>query len=385
VKKIDRYNIVESLFESGGSTYCQAEEVLTGEVKRQVLLKVLAPWSGNDPSSPKRFADEAKLIVDLGGHPNIVSVYGMGIDDGVPWIAMEYLSDSVAQHVGEQQAPVTAIAKMIEDVCKGLSRLHGLTPPLLHNALKPQNILIDAFGNHKLMEFSSAGPMNAEPTISLSMVRYAAPELLSREFGQVSASTDLYALGHIAYEMAMGTRQHRQQFPAVFSGQTRGEVDPRLWQAWHHSTGTVPAPLHEVRKDFPHALGNVIARLMLKSPPERYPTAADVLADLRSMPMMGKAISTAAPPMVSPSRPMSKTPVAAPTPSEPVAPSRASDLPAPRSPVEMYYVRFRGRISGPYDTASIKRMIKQGLVSRLHQVSTDRVNWSGVDKVENLH
>ena len=106
---------------------------------------------------------------------------------------------------------------MIEHVALGLAALHGLQPPVLHNRLCPASILICAGEHYKITDFGVAAPATAEPTLSVEIIRYAAPELLSKEFGRVGPATDLYALGHIAYEMALGAKLHRQQFPAVWA------------------------------------------------------------------------------------------------------------------------------------------------------------------------
>src|SRR5437870_3322651 len=83
---------------------------------------------------------------------------------------------------------------------------------------------------------------------NLATVRYASPEMLSSEFGRVGPASDLYALGHIAYEMALGAKLHRQQFPAVFEGNSGKDPAPNKWMMWHASIGMQPAAITSVRE-----------------------------------------------------------------------------------------------------------------------------------------
>ena len=103
------------------------------------------------------------------------------------------------------------VGRVVEHVCHGLAALHGLQPPVLHNRLHPGNILACPANHYKVTEFGLAAPATAEPTLAMDSVRYASPELLNKEFGRVGPAADLYALGHVAYEMALGGKLHRQQ------------------------------------------------------------------------------------------------------------------------------------------------------------------------------
>jgi hypothetical protein len=207
--------------------------------------------------------------------------------------------------------------------------------------------------------------------------------MLSAEFGKVGPATDLYALGHVAYEMALGARSHRAQFPAVFEGNATREPPPNKWMMWHASSSTRAALVHEVRKDFPSGLGEVIGKLMAKSMAQRYGSAEEMLADLAGL--RGESSARATP--------------ALPVPVPPPAPA-AEEIPmtpavaAPRAPAApgaaaaggtKYYVRLRGRVSGPYDLATLQRQVRQGQLSRLHQVSPDQVTWKSATEIEGLY
>ncbi len=399
-KQIDRFILSELLSEGGGGSVYKAEEQLPGGVKRTVALKVLPGNSRSDPKAKARFAEEVRTLVAIGGHPNIVTMYSAAISDGTPWIALEYLPLNLEMEITEQPAAVAAVVRMLEHVTQGLAAMHTQTPAVLHNDLKPANVLSDGRGSYKISDFGMSGLATVEKTRVLATVRYAAPELLSRDFGRVMPSTDLYALGHIAFEMSLGGRNYRQQFPAVFDerGSTK-EASPAKWMAWHCSIGTAAPAIHELRKDFPQGLSEIIARLMNKDAAQRYSDAPAVLAELKqaaAVPaqasmgrgVVGGGLRTAAPAL----------------PIEPAMAPRAggglwsaSAKPPPLIPEpsgggggatmaagQRYFVKLRGRVSGPFDYAVLQRQVRQGLVSRLHHVSTDQVTWLPAASVEGL-
>ena len=364
---------------------------------RVVALKVLPMIPASDAASEQRFGSEVRVLAQLAVQPHIVTIYSMGITDKQPWIAMEYCEQTLAQKITDQPADAQEVQKLLEQVLSGLTAMHALTPPLVHQDLKPANILVDKLGNYKITDFSLASDVAAEKTHVVATVRYAAPELLSREFGKVGPTTDLYALGHIAYELALGGRAYRAQFPAVYEGQSNKEAHPAKWMSWHCSLNTMPATIQEVRKDFPEGLSTIIAKLMNKQHAQRFGSATEVAAILASL----KEVAAVAPVQEAPKAAPAKAagrwaqvpPPPPPSPSHApeVAPELTDEVPeqVPETPPVTYsnlryYVRMRGRVSGPFDVPTLQRMFKQGHMSRLHQVSTDQITWSAATTVEGL-
>ncbi len=381
-KKIDRFVIHDVLSEGSSGSVYKAEEQLPGGITRPVALKVLSVIAEGDSKAEQRFYSEVRLCVALSGHPGVVTVYGMGIADRLPWIAMEYVPTVLAQVIGEQPGEAAQVVKMIRQVASGLEAIHSLSPPVLHNDLTPSNILVGRLGDHKISDFGLAGPANVERTRVMATVKYAAPELLSRELGPLCPATDLYALGHIAYEMALGGKVYRQQFPAVYDARAAAkDATPAKWMAWHCSMGTVPAAVHEIRDGFPPTIGAIIAKLMRKSAGERYATAEALLADLRhalDAPPAARPVPMPTPitPADAPAEPVTTTQAA------PRAPLRAA--PSTPASAERYYVRLGGRVSGPFDLPTLQQQIRRGLLSRLHQVSSDRAIWQSAGSVDGL-
>jgi serine/threonine-protein kinase len=401
MKQLDRFILREIISDGPAGTVYKVDERLPGGNTRPVALKVLPAIVPGDKVAMERFNSEVRVLAQLTVQPHVVTIYSMGLTDVYPWLAMEYAPGTAERRIGEAPGDPAEVARLIEEVCRGLHAMHSLQPPLVHQDLKPSNIL-DANGIYKITDFSLATVVAANRTHGLATVRYAAPELLSAEFGKVGPATDLYSLGHIAYEMALGTRKHRQQFKAVFEGNTTKEPPPNNWMMWHASSGTKAAPVIETRREFPAGLSGIIERLMTKAPAQRYATAQQVLDDLAAL-RSDTSRAFAVSPQPAPSPPQLEAaqhpiptpppvvqdtgpiPLAEPAPVEPPIPRAAPQRPIAADSNTRYWVRLRGRVSGPYDLAAMQRMIRQGQLSRLHQVSTDQVTWKTASEIEGLY
>ncbi len=373
---------------NAGTVY-RADEILPGDNKRTVALKVLPLINPNDKEKAERFFNEVKVLAQLAVHPNIVTIYAIGLTDNYPWLAMEHAEGTLASRVTDEPAEPGEVLKVLEQVGRGLLTMHGLKPALVHQDLKPANVLIDQVGNYKITDFSLASVVAANRTHGLATVRYAAPELLSSEFGKVGPPTDLYALGHIAYEMALGAKAHGKQFAAIFEGNTSKEPPPNKWMMWHASINTKPASVAEVRKEFPAGLSEVIARLMNKALAQRYASAAELMEDLAKVreEMAGPTV-TAVPVAAAAPSGRAVTPAVVASPTIAVAPSTNAAAAPPTTgagPSVRFWVRSRGRVTGPMDFATLQRQARAGAVSRFHQVSTDQVNWKAATEVEGLY
>ncbi|MCL2648628.1 MAG: protein kinase [Phycisphaerales bacterium] len=393
MKKLERFILREIISDGAAGTVYKAEEVLPGDNRRVVAIKVLPPIAEGDQLGQERFFNEVKVLAQLAVQPHVVTIYAMGQTEGYPWLAMEYAETTAQNKITEEPAPPAEVLKLLEQVGRGLKAIHTLEPPLIHQDIKPANILIDAGGgggNYKITDFSLATIVAANRTHGLATVRYAAPEMLSSEFGTVGPATDLYSLGHVAYELALGGRLHRAQFPAVFEGNSNREPPPNKWMMWHASGGTRAAAIADIRKEFPPDLSDIVARLMAKSPHLRYASAAELLSDLAraNIATLPENIAVRAAPPSLPVTPSVPPPLPVPTQpppasaATPVTPPKATAAPAPQV---RYYVRLRGRVTGPFDLPTLQRQVRQGQLSRLHQVSSDQVTWRSAAEIEGLY
>src|SRR6266536_2951552 len=198
-KQFDRFILTEQLAQGVGGTLFLGEERLPGGVSRAVQVKVLPAIAKSNPTAEARFFEEVKILAALAGQPHVVTFYGIGVADNVPWIATEHTPDPLASLLGQSPGAIADVRRLIGHVARGLGALHALQPLRLHNRLNPANVLLCPGKHFKVTEFGLAAPVSAEPMLSADSVRYAAPELISNEAGRPGPATDLYAMGHLAY------------------------------------------------------------------------------------------------------------------------------------------------------------------------------------------
>ena len=411
MRKLDRFTLADTIAQTDVASLVHATEALPAGASRPVLLKIFASTSKTDFPPEAPFACDLRNLAAIGPAAYILTFYTAGITDKYPWIALEPALTTLAAEIDDVPAEPKLVARVLEHLLTALAAIHGKS--LLHNAIHPDNIAVAADQSIKLTELSLAAAPAADTTQQAAMVRYSAPEAIHKDFGKPSPSTDLYALGQVAYELALGTRLWRSQFPAVFEPGSRPKdtVNPAKWMAWHCSATTKLPSVVDLQRNFPPALAAVIDRLTAKDPTRRFATADEALAGVRTA--AAAPVTSAAPE----SRPATRGGNLAPIPlDEPAAPAPrhsapgsqhapapsqnseirtqnspsapldlASDAPPAPAPVgTTYYIRMRGRQSGPFDFATLQRYARSGQVSRLHQVSTDGTSWRPATTIDGL-
>src|SRR5215218_8513615 len=194
-----RYHL-GSLLGAGGmaSVHLATDRVL----QRQVAVKVLSPPDAQDPLFVERFRREARAAARL-SHPNIVSVFDSGSDDGLHYLVMEYVpGESLAQLLQRQGrlAPRRAV-ELASQVCAALAAAHA--QGLVHRDVKPGNVLVGANGQVKVTDLgivkASAGTTLTGSGKVLGTAAYLSPEQAGG--GPVDARADLYGLGCVLYEL----------------------------------------------------------------------------------------------------------------------------------------------------------------------------------------
>ena len=175
------------------------------ELDRLVALKRLADNLSRDEDLRRRFLREARLAARL-NHPNVVRVFDVGVDDGLPFIAMEYVEgETLAELLARRgRVPAAEAAGLGVQMCAGLAAVHGAG--LVHRDVKPQNLLLGREGALKLGDFGIAlGEEGTRLTLAgtvLGTVGYLAPEQARGE--QVTAAADIYAVGAVLHELLTG-------------------------------------------------------------------------------------------------------------------------------------------------------------------------------------
>lgn len=248
-----------------GAVY-RAEQRALG---RTVAVKILSA-PGLDDRTRDRFTRECMAIGALSGHPHIVTVFDSGINGwGRPYIVMDYMArGSIADRVALEGALAwPEAADMGIKLCGAVASAHAVG--ILHRDIKPQNVLISAYGEPKLGDFgisSIGGEQTSSGSITASL-EHAAPELL--DAATATTATDIYALASTIYTMVAG----EPPFP-------RGSGEPIQSMITKILTKSVP----DLRpRGVPGALCDVLERALSKSPDDRYDSVHEFADALREV------------------------------------------------------------------------------------------------------
>jgi len=245
-------------------------------IGRRVALKTitLTPQQFDDSTSPKEFHSRLQREAEVSGslqHPNIVTLYEAGYEDErISYLAMEYVEGETLLALIKAAAPApielqSALA-LIKDVLRGLAYAHAAG--IIHRDIKPANILVTSGGRAKVADFGIARPKNSSMTAAGALMgtpNYMSPEQV---LGQpLTPKADVFSTGVMFFEMLTGIK------PFV-AGDVTEILHNILRQRVPHVSDLNPA--------VPKKVGDVVERMMAKSPEERL-NAADALAEIESL------------------------------------------------------------------------------------------------------
>jgi tRNA A-37 threonylcarbamoyl transferase component Bud32 len=199
-QRVGSYEIVRMLARGGMAVVYLVHQPA---LDRDVVLKRL-DLERDDPTLAQRFVREARLAAAL-DHPNIVTLFDFFEDDGVPYIAMEYVAGgSLRSLVGALELP--QVLGVLEGTLAGLA--HAERHAIAHRDLKPENVLLTRRGNVKIADFGIARAYNAlSQRLTVTGKAMGTPVYMAPEQAQdraIGPQTDLYALGVIVYELLSG-------------------------------------------------------------------------------------------------------------------------------------------------------------------------------------
>jgi serine/threonine protein kinase len=259
----DRFEVLEKIGSGGmGTVY----RVLDRRVNEEMALKILKPEIASSASVVERFKNELKLARRI-GHKNVCRLYELHEDAGVFFITMEYIAgeDLKTRIRRDGRLSVRNAVALAGQVAEGLAEAHRLG--VIHRDLKPQNIMIDAQGTVRIMDFGIARQLSGPDLTAAGMLigtpHYMSPEQAAGE--SVDQRTDIYALGAILYEMVIGE--------PPFEGATGLDV------AMKHRTEPPPRP-RKFNPEVPEALDRLILKCLAKKKDERYQSAEELLVEL---------------------------------------------------------------------------------------------------------
>ena len=240
------------------------------DLGRVVAVKRLIRGASASPDDMARFHEEAASAARL-SHPHIVAVYDVGVEDGLPYLVMQYVEGTtLARQLADGPLPPRVAAALLEPICRAIEHAHDRG--VLHRDLKPSNILIDDAGRPLVGDFGLAKRIDLGdglgPTITgaiLGSPSYMAPEQASSRRATVGPPADVYALGAILYQMLTG----RPPFQAA------SPLDTMLLVLEQD-----PIPPRVLNPKADPDLEMVALKCLQKRPENRYPTAEALALDL---------------------------------------------------------------------------------------------------------
>ncbi|MGZ5417734.1 MAG: Stk1 family PASTA domain-containing Ser/Thr kinase [Nocardioides sp.] len=256
-----RYRVGPRVARGGMATVYEAVDL---RLDRVCAVKVMHSGLGDDHDFAARFVREARSAARL-SHPNVVSVFDQGDDNGTLFLAMEYIPGHTLRDLIRKEAPMAPAKAMtlIEPVLSALAAAHAAG--LIHRDVKPENVLLADDGRVKVADFGLARAISAETQhtatggVLIGTVSYLAPELVVD--GRADARSDVYAVGVLIYEMLTGRKPHEGESP--------------IQVAYKHVHEDVPAPSDTI-PGIPAYVDALVARATARDPQLR-PTDARVL------------------------------------------------------------------------------------------------------------
>jgi len=264
----NRYEILDVVGQGGMSTVYKAKDAVLG---RHVAVKVLHRQYSQDHEFLTRFKREARSAASL-IHPNIVTVYDTGEEDGTHYIILEYIEGQQVKELIRERGPLPV--EMALDIAKqaGQALSYAHRREVVHRDIKPHNLMLSKDGRVLVTDFGIA-KARSQPGITqdgtvLGTVHYIAPEQARGEISD--AQSDIYALGICLYEMITGLQPFRGDNPVeVALKHVRDElppmtrhgepVDPRVEQIVTRATAKEKADRYTTADQFVEALSAMLA------------------------------------------------------------------------------------------------------------------------------
>jgi serine/threonine protein kinase/tetratricopeptide (TPR) repeat protein len=262
MERIGRYELRDKLGQGGMGVVYRAFDTL---LQRIVAVKVISATIDGNPDLRERFFREARAAGQL-SHRNIITIHDLGEDEGVPYLAMEYLEGEDLQRrmAGHDRMSLSHKLDLAIEVCEGLEFAH--THAVVHRDIKPANIFITDNGTVKLLDFGLARLVTSELTHSNMMMgtlNYMAPEQVRGE--RADHRSDIFATGVVFYELLSGRK--------AFQGDSFAATLYKILQE-------VPEPLDRIDSTLPWQMVAIVERALAKPRDERYQQMSEMLRDL---------------------------------------------------------------------------------------------------------
>ena len=261
----NRYEIIEKIGNGGMATVYKATDKV---LKRNVAVKILRDEFTTDEEFIKRFEVEAQSAARL-THPNIVSIYDVGVENNLHYIVMELIQGKTLKEIIlEEKGPLPwkwSVNVAIQ-IASALETAHRNN--IIHRDIKPHNIIITEDGIAKVTDFGIAKAVSNSTITAfgttIGSVHYFSPE--HARGGFTDAKSDLYSLGVVLYEMV--------------TGKVPFDADTPVSVALKHMQEKPQEPI-EVNPNVPVAVNKIVMKALQKDTTLRYQTATEMLEDLK--------------------------------------------------------------------------------------------------------
>jgi len=265
-QKIGKYVVISQIGKGGMGVVYKAFDPTIGRTLaiKTILFDECGPQMAREEAQV-RFLREARSIGSL-SHPNIVTIYEVGEDQGMSFIAMEYIEGSSLEELlvkGKKFSQNEAI-RLIIQLADALGHAHRRD--IVHRDVKPGNILIDQEGRPRLVDFGIARISASTVTKANAIMGtpyYMSPEQITGK--PVDCRADIFSVGAILYELLTSEK--------AFLGDQISTVIYKI-------VNEEPIPLRSYVKDLPSGLDAIVCKALAKEPDKRYQTCGDMIGDL---------------------------------------------------------------------------------------------------------
>ena len=268
-RQLGDFRILSKLGAGGMAAVYLADQL---SLKRKVAIKILQSdqLDAADDVKVKRFDQEARAAAGL-NHANIVQIYSVGHEDGLHFIAQEYVHGlNLLEYLQRNGPPsVQVCLHIMRQTCAAL--VAAGDAGIVHRDIKPENILVTRKGEVKVADFGLAQLSRNDENLHLTQEgstigtpMYMSPEQISDS--QVDCRSDIYSVGATFYHLLTGR--------PPFQGHSITSVVAQHLQQ-------TPLPVGERREDLPPALCEIVHRALEKDPAQRYPDARSLLRDIK--------------------------------------------------------------------------------------------------------